>query len=460
MSQLTLATEAGISTRHLSFLETGRAQPSREMVQLLAGMLDVPLGDRNALLVSAGYAPAYGERPLSAPELEPVRRALQFTLRQQEPFPALVVDGEWNVVMGNEGAGRIFDLFLGPDCDTARNVMRTVFCPMGLRRYIVNWEELAGCLVNSLHRHVAETGNDATVRLRDELLAYPGVPSRWSVPDPTIADAAAREHALHKDDLSLTFFSMITTLGTPRDVPLQQLKIECFFPADAATEQLAPRLASAAPQPIAVDETMHDSSRVIATRDPSRDNGSELKTMTHILAAALVLHLSNFSGAPSPLVHQAQEEVTRVYAGIGVPLEWTDPGAPGADHQPAIRVVLLPYETGDLRRSEKAVMGAAVRTAGGNAVAYVFYRRVLAEADRYEVSKAQVLACSIAHELGHLLLPVRAHAPAGLMRACWSRDEFHRAEQRRLKFLPEEVARIRAGLDSPVEHERGDRARD
>src|SRR5438477_12084597 len=88
MSQLTLATEAGISTRHLSFLETGRAQPSREMVQLLAGMLDVPLGDRNTLLVSAGYAPAYGERPLTAPELEPVRRALEFTLHQQEPFPA------------------------------------------------------------------------------------------------------------------------------------------------------------------------------------------------------------------------------------------------------------------------------------------------------------------------------------------------------------------------------------
>src|SRR5947207_10233426 len=115
MSQLALATEAGISTRHLSFLETGRAQPSREMVQLLAGMLDVPLGDRNALLVSAGYAPAYGERPLSAPELEPVRRALTFTLHQQEPFPALVVDGEWNIVMRNEASRRIFDLFDAPN---------------------------------------------------------------------------------------------------------------------------------------------------------------------------------------------------------------------------------------------------------------------------------------------------------------------------------------------------------
>jgi transcriptional regulator with XRE-family HTH domain len=253
MSQLSLATEAGISTRHLSFLETGRAQPSREMVQLLAGMLDVPLGERNALLVSAGYAPAYGERPLSAPELEPVRRALQFTLGQQEPFPALVVDGEWNVVMKNGGARRLFQLFAEPgDMAQPINVMRTVFCPTGLRRYIVNWEELAECLVNSLHRHVAATGSESMVKLRDELLSYPGVPARWSVPDPTVEMLPLVPMHLRRNDLSVSFFSMITTLGTPRDVTLQQLKIECFFPADAATEQVARQLAAASPQPIAV----------------------------------------------------------------------------------------------------------------------------------------------------------------------------------------------------------------
>jgi transcriptional regulator with XRE-family HTH domain len=114
MSQLALATDAGISARHLSFLETGRAQPSREMVQLLAGMLDVPLGERNALLMSAGYAPIYGERPLGAPELKPVRRALEFILRQQEPYPALVLDGQWNMVMRNSASKRIFDLSRGP----------------------------------------------------------------------------------------------------------------------------------------------------------------------------------------------------------------------------------------------------------------------------------------------------------------------------------------------------------
>jgi hypothetical protein len=107
-------------------------------------------------------------------------------------------------------------------------------------------------LVNSLHRQVAATGSDVTTRLRDELLAYPDVPARWSVPDPAVTMPPLVSMELRKDDLSLTFFSMITTMGTPRDVTLQQLKIECFFPADAATEQLARRLALASPQPVAV----------------------------------------------------------------------------------------------------------------------------------------------------------------------------------------------------------------
>src|SRR5213594_3179675 len=181
MSQLTLATEAGISTRHLSFLETGRAQPSREMVQLLAGMLDVPLGERNALLVSAGYAPVYGQRPLSAPELEPVRRALELMLRQQEPYPALVLDAQWNVVMHNAASKRIFEPF--KNGTYTPNVMRKVFDPDALRPFIVNWHEIAACMMHSIHRELATTGSAALVELRDELLAYPGVPARWGMPD-------------------------------------------------------------------------------------------------------------------------------------------------------------------------------------------------------------------------------------------------------------------------------------
>jgi transcriptional regulator with XRE-family HTH domain len=248
MSQLGLATEAGISTRHLSFLETGRAQPSREMVELLAGMLDVPLGERNALLVAAGYAPAYGERPLGAPELEPVRRALEFILRQQEPFPALVVDRQWNIVMKNAAAGRIFQLFCGPN--KTSNVMRSVFDPDGLRPAIVNWSCVAECLMQSLHREVAATGSEAVVQLRDEVLAYPGVPSRWRTPNGLSSFPPLVSMQLRNGDVSMGFFSTITVFATARDVTLQHLKIECFFPADAVTEQTARRLAI--PEPVAV----------------------------------------------------------------------------------------------------------------------------------------------------------------------------------------------------------------
>jgi len=248
MSQLALATEAGISTRHLSFLETGRAQPSREMVQLLTGMLDVPLGERNALLVAAGYAPAYGDRPLGAPDLEPVRRALEYILRQQEPFPALVLDGEWNVVMSNDGACRVFELFKSTAPTT--NVMRKVFDPNGIRPFIVNWLPIAECMMQALHREVAATGSHALMRLRDELLAYPGVPRRWATPDALASFPPFVSMELRKGDVSMAFFSTITTFATARDVMLQHLKIECFFPADPLTEQAARRLA--APASIAV----------------------------------------------------------------------------------------------------------------------------------------------------------------------------------------------------------------
>jgi hypothetical protein len=167
--------------------------------------------------------------------------------------------------------------------------------------------------------------------------------------------------------------------------------------------------------------------------------------MTHLFAAALVVQLLNPSGAPTAIVRQAQEEVTRVYANIDVPVEWTDAQIT-AERSDIIRLVLLPYETGNLRHREKEVMGAAMRTEAGNAIAYVYYRRVQAQANRYQVSIGSVLACAIAHELGHLLLPGTPHASTGLMRACWSRDEFNQADQGQLRFLPDDVARIRAGL--------------
>jgi transcriptional regulator with XRE-family HTH domain len=247
ISQLRLATEAEISGRHLSFLETGRAQPSREMVRLLAGVLDVPLSEQNALLIAAGFAPIYGERELSAPELDHVRRALEFMLRQQEPFPAIVMDGQWNIVMQNEATQRIFGLFRPPPKAGrahAGNAMRTIFHPDGIRPFLVNWEEIAGPLIQTLHREAAGGTNAAAVRLRDEVLAYPGVPSPWKIPDPFAPVPPLLTLRLRKGDTSLAFFSTLTTFATPRDITLQQLRIECFYPADTVTEETARRLAA------------------------------------------------------------------------------------------------------------------------------------------------------------------------------------------------------------------------
>ena len=247
LSQLALATEAEISARHLCFLETGRAHPSREMVQLLASVLDIPLSERNTLLLGAGYAPVYGERKLDAAELAHVRRALSFVLHQQEPFPAIVVDGGWNIVMRNEAAGRIFGLFLGAvefGPGAAGNAMHHVCHPEGLRRFIVNWEEFAGPLIQAIHREAAGGTNVAAGRLRDELLAYPGMPARWRIPDPRASMPPVLAMRLEKDGLALAFFSTLTALAKPRDVTLEELRIECFYPADDATEATARRLAA------------------------------------------------------------------------------------------------------------------------------------------------------------------------------------------------------------------------
>jgi len=246
VSQLALASEAEISGRHLSFLETGRAQPSREMVQLLATVLGVPLAEQNNLLVAAGYAPLYGERALSAPELQHVRRALEFILKQQDPYPAIVFDGEWNIMMRNDAHNRIFSLFRivsETGRKEGRNAMRTICHPEAMRQFIVNWEEFAGPLMQTLHREAADGINVNAARLRDELLTYPGVPSRWKVLDPLSVVPPLLTMRLKKDDLSLAFFSTLTMLAMPRDITLQKLRIECFYPADTITEETARRLA-------------------------------------------------------------------------------------------------------------------------------------------------------------------------------------------------------------------------
>jgi len=239
MSQLALALEAEISSRHLSFMETGRSRPSREMVLLLADVLDVPPRSRNDLLAAAGYAPMYRESPLDAPEMAQFRRALDFILRQQEPYPAIVLDRYWDILLGNEGTGRFMGVFmeaaeveaLGPP-----NAMRLIFHPQALRPYIVNWQATAAALIQWLHRDLLRSADPGTRLLLDELLAYPEVPRNWRTIDLDAPAAPFLAIEMRKGETHLRFFTTLTTLGTPYDITLHELRIESFFPADEPTD--------------------------------------------------------------------------------------------------------------------------------------------------------------------------------------------------------------------------------
>jgi hypothetical protein len=165
--------------------------------------------------------------------------------------------------------------------------------------------------------------------------------------------------------------------------------------------------------------------------------------MLHAIALSIVLQMSNAAGLPDALLKDAQKEVVRLYRDIGVELDWHQPGTAYPAEAAMIRVILIPYETGELQRRPKAVMGAAIRTDQGTSVAYVFPRQVERQADHFGASRTLVLACAIAHEVGHLLLPTTGHSDLGLMRASWDRDDFGRAERGQLRFSAEEAALLR-----------------
>jgi transcriptional regulator with XRE-family HTH domain len=245
LTQIELAGDANVSARHLCFLETGRAQPSREMVQLLGSALDLPLEERNALHVAAGFVPPYSDQGLAAENLQPVRQALDFVLRQQEPYPGIVIDGRWDVRIRNQASERLFGPFreaFEMEAGLADNAMLVVFHPKGLRQFIVNWDEFAGHLIQILHREVAQ-GSRVAALLLDEIMTYPGLSAEWRLPRNPAASAQVMTMQLRKGDLRLAFFSTFTTLAMPTDAALQKLKIECFYPADDATAAKARQLA-------------------------------------------------------------------------------------------------------------------------------------------------------------------------------------------------------------------------
>jgi transcriptional regulator with XRE-family HTH domain len=239
LSQLDLALEAEVSARHLSCVETGKAQPSRDMIERLADALEMPLRERNAMLMAAGYAPKYPETALGMPQLAQVRRAIEFILEQQEPYPAFVLNRRWDVLMANRAAARVADFVMRGRTSEHSNMIRQIFDPNDLRSVIVNWEEVAGDLLRHLHDDVAAAPSDTEARaLLDEVLGYPGVPARWRTRELETAPQPLLTTIFRRDDQELRFFSTITTFGTPRDITLDELRIECVFPGDDATAEL------------------------------------------------------------------------------------------------------------------------------------------------------------------------------------------------------------------------------
>lgn len=240
ISQEQLADRAGVSTRHLSFVENGRAKPSREVVLALAGALDVPLRERNALLTAAGFAAVFQASPLAADELRHLRRAIDHILAQQEPFGAVVVDGRWDLIQMNQGAQRVFQHFLPTTADgavAARNLVLAIVHPEALRPFVVNWDEVAGHLIARLHREIsARPADEALQRLLARVLAQPNVPNEWRIPAPgRIAAPFATVH-LRSPTLEVRLFTMLTSIGTALDVTAEEVHIETYFPADDESE--------------------------------------------------------------------------------------------------------------------------------------------------------------------------------------------------------------------------------
>jgi len=246
LSQLDLAVEADVSARHLSFVETGRSKPSRELLLHLAGHLDVPLREQNTLLLAAGFAPVYTERALDDPDMTPVREALDRLLGSHEPYPAAVVDGQWDFVSANRTAVTLMGGAVAPELLTPPvNALRVALHPDGLGRHMTNLGEYSAHILHRLHQQAALSQDPGLAALYDELRAYPGVQET----SPAVHDPVALVFTtmrLRMDDVDLAFFSTLATFGTALDVTLAELIVEQFFPADPATEQHLRALAATA----------------------------------------------------------------------------------------------------------------------------------------------------------------------------------------------------------------------
>jgi transcriptional regulator with XRE-family HTH domain len=238
LSQLDLSLHSGFSAKHLSFIETGRTRPSRDALLVLAQSLDLPLRERNRLLEAGGFARVFTETPLAADEMSRVRSVLQFILDRHSPYAAVVLDRFSDCLMGNQPAGVIMSRLVEPHLLPAgANMLRAVFHPDGLRRWIVNWSEVGGHLLDRAERELTHSTTEPRgAKLLEEIRGYGGVPSAAArAPHVRPGDLLLPVH-IRRDDLELRLFSTIMTLGTPHDVTLQELRIETLFPADEESE--------------------------------------------------------------------------------------------------------------------------------------------------------------------------------------------------------------------------------
>jgi transcriptional regulator with XRE-family HTH domain len=248
-SQLDLALHVGVSTRHLSFIETGRARPSPAMLDALAGALELPLRERNRLLLAAGYAPRYAERGLDDAGMHQVRSALERLLRAHEPNPGLVLDRQWNVVLANRSALALAALLPAQLTQPTLNIFRASLHPQGLAALTENFADWARVLLQFLRRAITASGDAGLLRLEQELLAYPNVAALAPLHPPDAAPDAPLlvPCVLVLPQGRLSMFTTLTTFGTPRDITLDELSIELFYPADKASEALLRTLHAALP---------------------------------------------------------------------------------------------------------------------------------------------------------------------------------------------------------------------
>jgi transcriptional regulator with XRE-family HTH domain len=235
LSQLELALDAAVSSRHLSFVETGRARPSREMILRLAEQLEVPLRERNPLLLAAGYAPVYAERPLESPEMETVRDALDRFLRAHEPYPALVVDRHHNLVAANDALDLLLDGVAPELLEPPANGMRIALHPDGMAPRTLNLPEWSAHLLRRVQREVQITGDPQLASLYDELITYPGAETGPVQAELQQGDIVLPLRLRDRAGGELAFFSTLSTFGTAIDITLSELAIEAFYPANAQT---------------------------------------------------------------------------------------------------------------------------------------------------------------------------------------------------------------------------------